>query len=205
MDPRLSALIEVRNLLENEGWPSDETDGGSKGVEPHRKAVVRPNTILAVVCLAAVTTNFILVGANHDLRQRGEARITVTGVRIEEELFSVSREKKKSGLFITLDGQKIWEGMPGTGGIWDRIDGVPSSPSASLEVKGLLQLWGDFDGDPTLIGQSIIDADHPDGSIIEVEIIPRTHLILYKHLYVLLKIDNSRTSAVASTRSTTRE
>ncbi len=203
MDDRRKALIEVRDLLREEGWAPVESEVSSRdAASVLGKKPVGTNPILAAITLFAVATTVILLGANHDLRAIKEVSLAVVSLRIvgpEENLLPDFAER----LFITIDGERVWGPVPRSG--LGQGPAGPGSPPIETDSRSrrILQLWEKgADRRPILLGQLAVSSAHPIESPFEVKLAD----VVKKDVYYLvrLKVIKEPRSAVASSAPSPR-
>ncbi len=174
MDPRHKALIEVRELLKSEGWAPDASGAAPPVDLPVPRVILRPNPILAILCAAAIATNFILIGSNHDLRAARLATLSVERVRLFIGRAERQIDPSTSPIFVTIDGDWVWGAEPrvglGRGRLREKANDLPR---IEIEGRNILQVWEKGDGGRAiLIGQAAVSTDHFDGTIFEVRVDP---------------------------------
>jgi hypothetical protein len=176
MDPRLKALIEVRDLLKAEGWAPEEATDTLPDQTSAGKTARMLNPILVVISLAAISTCFILIGANHDLLGVNNSTLSVRFVRSADSYASV--DPHVDHIFATIDGEWVW-GVQKPTQISTSNDekeiGVHQTSfktrTIEMDARNLLQLWHQRpDGSAFLIGQSVVSMNHPGGVEFDIKI-----------------------------------
>lgn len=169
MDARLKALLEIRDMLVAEGWASEEiVEQSTRHALISTRRALRPNPLLAVICSAAVATNFILIGANHDLQTAKVGVISVRDLRVARNQAAAF---KYGPLFATINGEWAWGDIPEDRSALGLEKRTRATPRIEIGDRCLVQLWlREPDGKNVLRAQSTVFPDRFDRQEFEVRL-----------------------------------
>lgn len=168
MDPRLKALIEVRDLLEVEGWASARSVPGESVLAPERSSRSARQPLLAALCICSVLINVAFVATMHELRGQTLGRRST--IELVDLTFKAS--EFKSDLFLTIDGNEVWRRSPGPGNSV-KLDFTRTKP-VEFGSQCVVQLWKESQprpgARPELLAQTFVTPDQAKRGVLQIHL-----------------------------------
>ena len=161
MDPRLKALIEIRELLEAEGWASPHAGLGPSALSTTSPRRSPRQLMVAFLCAVSILTNIFLLASQHDASERVVDAQAIFAISFVKESLKESTLINGADLFLTVDGQEVWRRSHGTFGSLESKESVP----VVFNARCVVQLWRDHSlisgmkERPELIDQAFVSVD----------------------------------------------